>query len=336
MSAEELVFDYTQVLEHGVEPYEGTPLDVRAVISDMPQEVKDGFRLGAVPWSRFSHAYGQGDDVPALLARLRSSTDAETAEAALLHLWSSVVHQGTVASVAPLTVPFLLRIARDVTMHHRAPALALAAAAAQREHWGNGSRTVFLQVTPDGVLYDCGGYPMNWSIQASRDAIAADADLLLSLLDDADPEIRASACYTLATASNDSGRIADALRTRLVIEPSAEVRASLVLAVAQLAREHSGDAHQRAFAWTQALWADTAQPADVRVSAALAWLCLTDDVVPEALRTMLDDLVTDALARDFDRVAWIAHIDDNAGLTRTLDQMLNDAHPEAGVIDPWA
>lgn len=37
-------------------------------------------------------------------------------------------------------------------------------------------------------------------------------------------------------------------------------------------------------AWARALWADHSQPADVRVPAALAWLCLVDDPVPDELR----------------------------------------------------
>lgn len=61
---------------------------------------------------------------------------------------------------------------------------------------------------------------MNWSIEASRNAIAADVDLLLPHLDNPDPDVRA---------------------------------------------------------WTRALWTEPAQAAEVRVSAALAWLCLVED-----------------------------------------------------------
>ncbi|MFZ3467611.1 hypothetical protein ACODT3_39350 [Streptomyces sp. 4.24] len=80
---------------------------------------------------------------------------------------------------------------------------------------------------------------MNWSVEASRNAVTADVDLLLPLLDDADADVRTSACYTLATASGEARRIAAALRARLVIEPAPRVRASLVLAVAELGREHA-------------------------------------------------------------------------------------------------
>lgn len=319
-----------------MEPYEGTALDVRAVIAGMSQDVKDGFCFEEVPWSRFGHAYGSGEDVPALLARLRSA-DAEVAGRALELLWASVVHQGTVGSVAPLAVPFLLRIAADTSAHHRAGALSLAAAAARREHWGYGTRAAFLEVTPEGWFYDCGGYAMNWSIQASRNAITTDAGLLLPLLDDPDPDVRISACYALATACGDTTCITQTLRTRLGREQSPAVRASLVLAVAELAREHDGDTHIRAAAWTRALWSDSSQPADVRVPAALAWLCLADAPVPDTLRAALDTLATDDLAHALTGVPWIAHVDEDHGLARTLDQMLNDAQPGAiDVWDPWS
>ncbi|WP_258311077.1 hypothetical protein [Streptomyces sp. NWU49] len=86
----------------------------------------------------------------------------------------SVVHQGTVGAVAPLTAPFLLRVATDPSAHHRAETLGLATAAARREHWGHGTRTTFLQVATQELLCDCGGYAMNWSVEASRNALTTD------------------------------------------------------------------------------------------------------------------------------------------------------------------
>ncbi|MGW9370884.1 hypothetical protein ACWGVR_12875 [Streptomyces xanthophaeus] len=329
--SEDLVFDHEQVSEHGWEIYEGTPLDVRVVIAGIPRAVKDGFRLEEVPWSRFGHAYGSGQDVPEQLEGLRSP-DSESAEWALRRLWGSVVHQGTVGSVAPLTVPFLVRLAADPSVHHRAQLLGLAAAAARREHWGFGTRDTFLLVTPREEFCDNNGYAMHWSIEASRDAVTADCDLVLGLLHDPDPEIRASACYTLATASGETDSIAVALRAVLAIEQNPIVRASLVLAIAELGREH---AESQAATWAEALRTDSAQSADVRVIAALAWLCLTDVPVPDELRTTLDVLLTDDLAGVLNRVAWIKHVDDADGLARTLGQMLDGAQPGVPWEDPW-
>lgn len=328
---EELVLDHERVRAHGFEPYEGTGLDVRAVLARMPRAVKDGFRFGEVPWRRFGHAYGTGDDVPELLSVLRSD-DADAAGDALRRLFGSIVHQGTVGSVAPLTVPFLLRMAADPTSHHRAGMCHLVAAAARNEHWGFGTRETFLRVAAPGWLYDCGGFAMNWSVEASRTAVAADADLLLALLHDPDPEVRSAACYTLSTSSGGADRITDALRARLAVEQAAQVRAALVLAAAELAHQH---ADHRAAAWAHDLWSDAAQPADVRVPAALAWLCLVDAPVPDELRTTLDALVTADLTDVLSEVPWIAHVDDDRGLARTLEQMLDNAPPGVADVDPW-
>lgn len=329
MASEQLVFDHEQVRIHGFELYEGTALDVRAVIAGMPQDVKDGFRVHEVAFGRFRHAHGgPGDDVPELLTRLRA-TDAAVSESALHELWDHLVHQGTVGSVAPLTVPFLLRVAADPAAHHRSSTIRLANAAARQQHWGFGTRETFLQVAEQSWSCDCSGYAMNWSIAASRNAITADVDLLLPHLDDPDPEVRISACYALATAAGGARRIAGALRARLATEQDPAVRASLVLAVAELAVEN---ADLRITPWARTLWTEPAQPPEVRVSAALAWLCLVDDPVPGELRTTFDALVTDDLVDFFDGVPWIAHVDEK-GLVRTLAQMLDGAKP--GVVDPW-
>ncbi|MEU7603384.1 hypothetical protein [Streptomyces sp. NPDC041003] len=327
--SEELVFDHEQVRTHGFDLYEGTALDVRAVVAGMPQDVKDGFRVHEVPFSRFRHAHGgPGDDVPELLTRLRSA-DADVSEPALEQLWDSLVHQGTVGSVAPLTVPFLLRVAADPAAHHRASTIRLANVVARQQHWGFGTRDTFLQVATQGWSCDCSGYAMNWSIEASRNAITADVDLLLPHLDNPDPDVRTSACYALATASGRATYITGALRTRLATEQDPTVRASLLLAVAELAVENA-DLHVAT--WARALWSEPAQPAEVRMSAVLAWLCLVDDPVPDELRMTVDALLTDDLVDFFDSVPWIAHVDEK-GLVRTVDQMLNNAKP--GVIDPW-
>jgi hypothetical protein len=74
----------------------------------------------------------------------------------------------------------------------------------------------------------------------------------------------------------------------------------------------------------------------VRVSAALAWLCLVEDPVPEALRTVLEDTVTDELDRLMSPIPWLEAVDD-AGLSRILERVLRaqDA-PDDVPLDPWA
>ncbi|WP_331765788.1 hypothetical protein [Embleya sp. NBC_00896] len=75
----------------------------------------------------------------------------------------------------------------------------------------------------------------------------------------------------------------------------------------------------------------TARPAEVRVAAALGWLCLVDDPVPDDLRAVLDEIVTDELGRLMAQVPWMRPVDDysrGAGPTHTLNQMFHPVqHP---------
>ncbi|WP_331773661.1 hypothetical protein OG948_35435 (plasmid) [Embleya sp. NBC_00888] len=123
------------------EEWRGTERDVRVVVARMPVEVRDGFAYDRVPWGRFSHAYGSGENVPEHPEEMRCA-DAVTAERGLGSLWSSISHQGSRCSVGPPAVPFLLRIATDRSTHHRADTLELVAVVARRKCWDDGSRTV--------------------------------------------------------------------------------------------------------------------------------------------------------------------------------------------------
>ncbi|MFI1386378.1 hypothetical protein [Embleya sp. NPDC020886] len=263
MTSEDLVFDFERVRVHGVEVYEGTELDVRVVIAGMPRDVKDGFAYDRVPWGRFSHAYGSSEDVPGYLERLRSA-DPGVARHGLSLLAGSVFHQGTKGSVAPLTVPFLLRIAADPAGHERVNALGLVAALARRDDWGDGSRTGLLRVADadDEVRVDTKGYSQNWSVRAARDAIAADTHIPIALLDDPDPRVREAAAYVLAASSGRAREISAALHGRFRVEEVPRLRAGLILAIAQLAGEHR---HEDAASFTRACWSDPARPPEVRV-----------------------------------------------------------------------
>ncbi|OPC76744.1 hypothetical protein B4N89_45510 [Embleya scabrispora] len=325
MTSEELVFDFERVRVHGIGVYEGTGLDVRAVVAGLSRDVRDGFRLDEVPWGRFSHAYGSGEDVLIHLSRMRCA-DAAAARDARSSLGNSVCHQGTTGSVAPLTVPFLLRIAEDQAAHERVNALVLVAAVACRNHWGNGSRAALLRVADpdDEVTFDGSGYPQNWSVRAGRDAIAADAHIPIALLDDLDPGVREAAACVLAASSGRAWEVSAALHERFRVEGHPRLRAGLVLAIAQLAREHR---HEDAAGFTRACWSDPARPPEVRVAAALGWLCLVDDSAPEDLRAVLDELVTPELGRLMAEVPWLRQVDSHsgAGLTLTLKHMFDPA-----------
>ncbi len=294
--------------------------DVRRVIAALHSRDGDP-ALGDVAWGMFAHAYGWATDVPLLLRQL-SNPDPEAAAAALSTLWNNLRHQGNTSSAGALAVPFLIRTAADASVHHRGSMLDLAAELARRNHFGYDSRTDLLQAD-DRECYDNFGYPGRWSLQAGRDALAADAPILLALLDDPDPDVRCAAAYGLAAASSDALRIARGLRARLQTEPEPHVRISLILAIAQIAREHGDPTAARD--WAHALWSDPAEGPDVRLGAAIAWLCLTDAPAPVALLDLLGQAATPQLAAAMRQVPWPDDIDEHGGLAAWLVRLLDDA-----------
>ncbi|EMF56444.1 MULTISPECIES: hypothetical protein [Streptomyces] len=169
------------------ERWVGTDCDVRAAVSAIPREVKDGFRYDEVSWQRFRHFYGPGEEIPGLLATL-ASADAEAADRALRQLWTSLHHQGGTIAVGALAVPFLLRIAATARPELRARTLRLVAEIGRCQHMGDGSREGLLQVAEDpSVIEGSTMCPVDWTIQAARQAVTDDLHLLLPLLSDPDP-----------------------------------------------------------------------------------------------------------------------------------------------------
>ncbi|MCF2530751.1 hypothetical protein [Yinghuangia soli] len=311
------------------EDHAGGPLDVRAVVAMLSRESKDAFAYDDIPWDRFPCGPETRDNV----ARLRSA-DANVVYGALRGVHGELANSAW--SVAALAVPFLLRVAADPDGHHRAYALELAAGIVQ---WtpgpGRCTRETLLRVGDGGWRYEPSAYVGTWGIEAARDAVAADADLVMALLDDPDPEVRAAAAYAGVVASGRIDDIRDALHTRFRDEADPAVRAGLVLALAQLAYVDPAPEHE---AWTQALWADPAMPPAVRVSAALGWLCLTDAPVPDDLRAVLDACATGETAQLMKSLPWMRAVDYD-GDTALQRCVLGLLHPDQAakpvMDDPW-
>ncbi|WP_244305048.1 hypothetical protein [Kitasatospora cheerisanensis] len=315
------------------ERWAGTDRDVRTVGSAMSREVKDGFRYEELPWQRFPHFYGPGEEIPGLLAAL-GSADAEAADQALERLWTSLHHQGGTTAVGALAVPFLLRRAAGGHPGLRAPTLRLVAEIGRCQHMGDGSREGLLQVAEEPMTVEGSTMcPVDWTIQAARRAVTEDLHLLLPLLADPDPAVRATTAYVLAVAVGDTSHVSSALRAGLAAEDDAVVRVSLVLAIAQLAREQRDE---RAPGWARELWSDRGRPPEIRIGAGLAWLCLVTDPAPDELRAFLTDPGIRAYHTLLQPVPWLAWVDfRNAGLRRCLDTMLLLDAPGPAADDPW-
>ncbi|CAN3977450.1 hypothetical protein KPATCC21470_0073 [Kitasatospora purpeofusca] len=269
------------------------------------------------------HCFGSGSDVPALLEDIRPGDD-EASGRALGTLWDQVCHQGRTSAPGALAVPFLIRIAL-AHPHHRADLLLLVGAVARRQHFGDGSRTGLLRAgdLAGSVRFEPSGYPGNRSVEAARNAVAADAELLCFLLDDREPAVRQAAAYALAAALPPPANAASSLHALLAREDDPVTRACLVLAIGQLCQENGDPATvTQLHEW----WHHPGPPTDVRVSAALAWLCLVDDSIPAEIDALFDTAVTDELTALLAPVPWLRDAQDGVrgnGLLVCLDQMRN-------------
>ncbi|MFF6928733.1 hypothetical protein [Streptomyces californicus] len=289
-------------------------------MGSIPREVKDGFTYDEIPWQRFPHFYGPGEEVPGRLATLASG-DAEAAGRALEDLWEHLHHQGSTIAVGALAVPFLLRITAIGLPGLRADTLRLVAEIGRCQHFGDGTREGLLQVTEDPLEVEgttmC---PTNWTIQAARDAITDDLHLLFPLLPDPDPDVGSATAFVLAAVTGEIARVSSALHRRLAVEDDPVVRVSLILAIAQLAREHQDE---DAPSWARELWSDPGRPPEIRIGAGLAWLCLVDGPAPDELQALLADPSTDQCSDLFQRVPWIRPVDHyGSGLRRCIHEML--------------
>jgi hypothetical protein len=315
--------------------FAGGPFDLRAVMAAIRPEAKDGFLLGEVPWEHFP----EGNHV-------REAVH-------LLHTGGSPGRTGTgvvsgmcandMRAAAVLAVPFLIRIAADTGHPHRVDALAEVSCPARARYFGVASRDQLLlhrAETYDDLYDDYGveasGYPAGWSIAAARAAITADAALLRPLLDNPDPAIRIRAAYALATATDPDHAVRAAFLTRLTTEQDPIVRAALVLATAEATHAHP---HPPTTEWIRERWRDRTQAPEVRLAAAIGWLCLTEEPAPDDLRATVDDLATGERAHVMDTLPWMAAAggSDETGLRRCVRKMLHPEQSEpVGYDDPWA
>jgi hypothetical protein len=252
----------------------------------------------------------------------------------LQQLWTNLHHQGGTIAVGALAVPFLLRITAAGRPELRAQTLRLVAEIGRCQHMGDGSREGLLQVAEEPLMIEGSTMcPVDWTIQAARQAVTDDLHLLLPLLSDPASEVRSVTAYVLAATTGKLSHASSALRSRLAKEDDAVVRVSLILAIAQLAREHQ---NEHAPKWAQDLWSDPRRPPEVRIAAGLAWLCLVTDPAPDELRALLTDPGTRQYDGLLQPVPWLTWIDPTgAGLRSCIDEMLTANTPETALDDPW-
>ncbi|MFJ3646423.1 HEAT repeat domain-containing protein [Streptomyces murinus] len=177
--------------------------------------------LDAVPWADLAHAYGSAADVPAILRALARPGPGPEREGRLDELDSAIYHQGgAVYAAGAAALPFLLELAAAPGLPLRAAIVELLGQFAalpndMREPWSSDEHA-----------------------RSCRAAFTAGHDLLVALLDDTDPAVRAAVADLLWEYARWSPRAQDAARAladRDAVEPDLALRVSLRLAGARAA-----------------------------------------------------------------------------------------------------
>lgn len=324
-------FAMCRALADGADPasFAGGPFDIRAVVATIGPGTFDGTVLDDLPWGNFPHGEKAREAVRLLLTGDRCARNA-------MDVLIGMCADDSRTAVS-LAVPFLIRIATDPYHRHRADALGGLAGPARARHFGVASREELLLHRSGPQHDDYGvevtGYPAGWSVAAARAAITAGAPVLLPLLNAFDPAMRIDASYVLATADDLARTVRNAFATRFLKEQDPMTRAALVLATAETTRAHS---HRPDTTWIRELWQDQAQAPEVRLAAAIGWLCLTDEPAPDALHTTVDTLATEERAHAMAVLPWMAAAGGSEpGLLRCVRRMLHPQEPEPS-DDPWA
>ncbi|MET9609841.1 hypothetical protein ABZZ17_33050 [Streptomyces sp. NPDC006512] len=331
-------FAMCRVLVDGADlaTFAGGPFDVRAVVATIRPETEHGPALDDVPWGNFPH----GDTVREAVRQLY--TDGGSVREAMGVLCGMCADDSRAA--AAVAVPFLIPVATDIHHPHRAEALGVLAGPARARHTGVASRGEFLLHRAgtqheghddyDDYGVEVTGYPAGWSVAAARAALTTETPALLPLLHDSDPATRIDAAYALATTADLDHTVRTALATRLITERDPMVRAALVLATAETTRAHP---HPPTTTWIREQWQDRTQPPEVRLAAAIGWLCLTDEPAPDALHATVDALATGERAHAMGALPWMtaAAGAGEPGLLRCVRRMLHPEEPEPN-DDPWA
>ncbi|MFJ8435920.1 hypothetical protein ACIQ9P_31930 [Kitasatospora sp. NPDC094019] len=198
--------------------------------------------LDAIDWAGLEHAYGDADDVPALLRALGGPEETERRRA--LHaLYGNIFHQGSRYPASAAAVPFLARLATEPGQGGRADVVRLLASLAigyDEAHLPEGigiarmrrERAEFAAQDPAAVLAEMDAWVAAAPDEGERrvrefrrslfdveqhlgsmdaelaayDAVRAELSALSLLLEDEDAEVRATAAYLLAWFPEEADR----------------------------------------------------------------------------------------------------------------------------------
>jgi hypothetical protein len=228
--------------------------------------------VDAERFASLTHAYGPATDTPGHLAALRAADDNAQA-AAMEHLWSAVIHQGTPWTATPLaatTVAELLTDAPPASPALRANLLDFLAAVAEAGRYGDLSHAeILLRAYPPGrdvdaeadAMVAAGDEELLWEDDVLGGALHARTvlgcfDVVPNLLaaataglSDHDPSVRSAAANAVAqccqTLDDQPGPLAERLAL-LAASAEPDERATHLMAMGRLGlapREYLLDPH---------------------------------------------------------------------------------------------
>jgi hypothetical protein len=192
--------------------------------------------LDSIPWANLEHAYGSAADVPALLRELLIP-DPKVRGNALSALYSNVFHQGTRYPATAYVIPFLIEMCASVEVPDRYDLLrfwgSLIAgyfSVRARPCWGDGEQ-IHLYGEVREIKDDDGSAAALHNVY--RESLKGHA-LLVNLLMDEDPTLRAGAAWVLACLPTRALESGPRLTTQVHSEESGWVRAVMAFALGEL------------------------------------------------------------------------------------------------------
>jgi len=192
--------------------------------------------LDQIPWAELEHAYGSAEDVPELIRALRNPDPAVRSNT-LWTLYGNLFHQGTRYPATPYAVPFLIELCSDPETPARGDILDYWKSlitgyftVQERPIWGDGERIYW----GNDAQEEEGDDPYSTALhEIYRESLRGHA-LLLRLLDEDEPPVRAGSAGVLACLATVAEQSIPALITALQREPSGAVRAAYAFALGEL------------------------------------------------------------------------------------------------------
>ncbi|GAA2405481.1 hypothetical protein GCM10010420_36610 [Streptomyces glaucosporus] len=226
--------------------------------------------LDAVDWAALEHAYGAADDVPGQLRAL-CEADADGRQKALQGLYGNIFHQGSRYEASAAAVPFLARMAADVSLPDRHEVLELLAAlaigyddahlpggvdvagwrrkiaefAARDPEQVRAEYDTWVEEAPDEgerrvremrrAMFDFDAHLRAAGAElGAYDAVRQEVPALCALLGDGDPAVRAATAYLVAWFPEEADRTVPQLLRLLDHETDQAVVATALVAAGLL------------------------------------------------------------------------------------------------------